>query len=106
MIYKKNKIGATMENRKKIMEVLQKVHNNYEQLKDLVEKATDKELENILDSYFEEFGYYIESNFHFMEMIVTRIPPYTELDSSTSKMSNEELKKNFVEHWDLLFSLY
>ena len=95
-----------MENRKKIMEVLQKVHNNYEQLKDLVEKATDKELENILDSYFEEFGYYITSNFHFMEMMLTRIHPYSELDSNPSKMSNEDLEKYFVEHRDFLFSLY
>ena len=97
-----------MENHKKILGVLQQVHSNYEQLKNLVEKSTNKELDNILYSYFEEFGSIITTNFHFMELIVTRIEhSYSKLDDSNkSEIIDEELEKYFVKHWDFLFSLY
>jgi hypothetical protein len=38
----------------------------------LVEKTPDRDLEDILDYHFEEFGTNIEANLDFMEMIVTR----------------------------------
>ncbi len=62
-----------MGNRKMMLDLLQRTHDRYKQLQNVVEKATDQELENILDNYFSEFGTNIQVNIYFMEMIVTRI---------------------------------
>ena len=92
-----------MENREKILKVLRGIHNRLDQLKEVIGKTTDQELENFLDYDFEEFGTNIKANFDLMEMIVTRKNPYADQDDSgNSKMTNEELEKFFEEHWDTL----
>lgn len=99
----KNKAGVIMDNRKTVLDVLQKIQDKYEYLKNVAENATDQELENILDNQFYEFGTNIQVNFDFMEMIVTRMNHNADLDNSNkSKMSNEELGKYFEKNWDLL----
>jgi len=92
-----------MENRKMILDKLQSIHNHCEQLKDVVETATDQELENILDNHFSEFAGNIQVNLDFMEMVITRMDPDLDEDCpDRSKMSNEELAKYFEENWMLL----
>lgn len=92
-----------MGNRKIIMEVLQKIYSRLDELKYVVEKTTDQELENILDNLFYEFGVNIQVNLDFMEMIITRMDSFpTSGNSNQSRMSNKELENYFEEKWLLL----
>lgn len=85
------------------MEVLQKIYSRLDELKNVVEKTTDQELENILDNLFYEFGVNIQVNLDFMEMIITRIDPFPASNNSEQpKLSNKELEDYFEERWLLL----
>lgn len=85
------------------MEVLQKIYSRLDELKYVVEKTTDQELENILDNLFYEFGVNIQVNLDFMEMIITRMDSFpTSGNSNQSRMSNKELENYFEEKWLLL----
>jgi hypothetical protein len=92
-----------MENRKMILEVLQRIQCRCEELKDVVEKISDQDLENILDNCIFEFSGNIRVNLDFIEAILTGIDPGADPDSGNkSKMNNEELLNYFYEHVDEL----
>jgi len=92
-----------MENRKWIVELLQKIQCRFEKLNDVVKKTSDQDLENILDNSFYDFGVNIQVNLDFMETILTGIDPGADSDSNNpSKMNNEELLNYFYEHVGLL----
>jgi len=97
------KYRRKMKNRKMILECLDRIDQQYKCLRELVENTSDQELEHILDIYFAEFGVNILVNFEYMQMIISRENVY-EVPNTEKKsiMSNEELKRYFINNWKFL----
>jgi len=95
-----------MKNREMIFDCLYKIHYRYSSLKDAIEDMPDESFDDILDNRFREFAQNIETNFAFLEMIITRSIPLEEsFDESEFEMTNEELEDYFTKHWSSVKSV-
>ena len=94
-----------MNNRKKIVTFLEEIHLANHKLKELVDDASDQELEDILTYRFELFASNIYVNFMFMRMIISRKKENGITNKGNEQnMSNEALEKYFEDHWDWVVS--
>ena len=91
-----------MEIRDSISEAFEYIQQRSNELRAIVDKCSDQELEDILSERFLEYGYHIAEIFQFMKMIITR----EDEDADHTKMTNKELKAYFEENWDFSIGLF
>jgi len=94
-----------MNNRETILDCLTTISNRYQKLKKIIDNTSDESIIDILDVHFYEFKTNIETNFTFMEMLVTRETPKEALYADyESDMTNDELIVFFKKHFSLLYN--
>ncbi len=94
-----------MNNREIILHSLKKIHTRYQRLKEIVDNTSHESLDDILDVHFYEFTTNIETNFTFMEMLITRETPKVAIYAENeSDMTNDELINFFKNHFSLLYN--
>ncbi len=92
-----------MGNRKMISESLAEIYRRYKMLNELVDNASDQELDNILAFHFLQYSINIEINFAFLQMIISRVNEEEYFETGrNSLMNNEELKEYFKDNQDLI----
>lgn len=96
-----------MENREMISECLYEIQQKYKLLEELIDSKSDQQLDGILEVYFKEYVTNINTNFNFLQMIISRVNEDEYLETGRkSMMSNEDLEEYFKENWDLLIGDY
>ena len=93
-----------MSNREVILHKFDVIDRKYQQLKLLVDKSSDQELDNILGLHFSEYANNIITHFEFLQMIISNVDVKSATLDEEPLMTNKDLEEHFRNNWDLLIS--
>lgn len=93
-----------MNNRELILHKFDVIDRKYQQLKLLVDKSSDQELDNILGLHFVEYANNISVHLEFLQMIISNVDVISATLDEEPLMTNKDLIEHFRYRWDLLIS--
>ena len=93
-----------MNNRELVLEYCDVISEEYQELKELADNASDQELENILGLHFRQYASNIIVHLEFLQMIISREDVNSVTVDKDQVMSDEDLEKHFKYRWDLVIS--